>query len=355
MFHLNSIRWISIALLLFAVGCAPTSPPAVDELASLIHTDNLDRFARDLEMDSIDQFTADSTSLMSLAVRNGKLDFIDALIEKGADVNIVNRDALARTPIIDAGEGDNPQIVNKLIEAGADVNFQDANGDHALNRACVKGSYEIVKILLKAGSRTDLKSDQADHSITIVQHGWHDHLLDLFVAERKGLHVSTKEEDRLLLSLDRGELDYFKSAIKKELVETTDEAGTTLLGIAAAKNYEGIVSILLDLGADIDAINPGGQTPLARAAYYGNTAIVKQLLKAGANVNLSNARYHVTPLMAAAMGGQVETGSLLLHAGADPALRDAQGRKTALMWASFYNHTAFVKLLKAKRVFALSK
>lgn len=68
---------------------------------------------------------------------------------------------------------------------------------------------------------------------------------------------------------------------------------------------EGLIELLLAMGADVDARNPYGQPPLHLAAYYGYERIVEMLLAAGASLTRRNkagqyaAEVAATPALAA--------------------------------------------------------
>lgn len=51
---------------------------------------------------------------------------------------------------------------------------------------------------------------------------------------------------------------------------------------------EGLITLLLATGADVNALNPYGQTPLHLAAQYGYLRIAEMLLAAGAKVTVRN-------------------------------------------------------------------
>lgn len=51
---------------------------------------------------------------------------------------------------------------------------------------------------------------------------------------------------------------------------------------------EGLITLLLATGADVNALNPYGQSPLHLAAQYGYTRIAEMLLAAGAKVTARN-------------------------------------------------------------------
>ena len=64
--------------------------------------------------------------------------------------------------------------------------------------------------------------------------------------------------------------------------------GDTPLHRAAYKGYEEIVKLLLDFGVEVNATNKYGETALHEAAFYGSEDIVQALVIAGADVNVTN-------------------------------------------------------------------
>lgn len=81
---------------------------------------------------------------------------------------------------------------------------------------------------------------------------------------------------------------------------------------------------LIAAGADVNAKNEHGTTPLHCAASREHADVARLLLEAGAEVN-AQAKYGWTPLHFAAMNGRIETARVLIAAGADPSIRNNIG------------------------------
>lgn len=107
-----------------------------------------------------------------------------------------------------------------------------------------------------------------------------------------------------------------------------------------AAPYPNIVKLLIDAGADVNAKNNFGKTPLMYAIQERNTQSVALLLDAGANANAETLEDisctalkagKRTPLMYAAWHGTPEIVQMLLEKGADIAAKDTKG-DTALSY-----------------------
>ncbi|GMH36939.1 hypothetical protein BSKO_04812 [Bryopsis sp. KO-2023] len=151
--------------------------------------------------------------------------------------------------------------------------------------------------------------------------------VDLFNAAGAG--ESAKVKDLLLKGAD---------------VSSTHKAiSMTPLHAAAEEGRDDTVKILIEAGADIDALNEEEETPLFYAARSGHLGVTITLVKAGATVD-SKTDIDFTPMMEAAFKNHVEVVVFLLDSGADVNAQN-KGGVTALFLAAQRGHVSVAKIL----------
>ena len=124
-----------------------------------------------------------------------------------------------------------------------------------------------------------------------------------------------------------------------------DPNGRTPLMVAGRNGRRDMVAALIDAGADVNAANNNGGTPLMFSAIAGDAATVSLLLQHGARVQaVGNMGW--TALMVASVKGHAPVIHMLLEGGADPNHRDVYGW-TALMRAANRDRLAAVTALMA--------
>ena len=112
-------------------------------------------------------------------------------------------------------------------------------------------------------------------------------------------------------------------------------AGLLLAAPAPANTYDDMlhaieiddhrtIAALLKRGADVNMVNPKGDTLLMAAARSGKPEVLKTLLAARPRLNARNA-YGESALMLAAINGRTEVVKTLIDAGADVNYTSANG------------------------------
>jgi ankyrin repeat protein len=115
------------------------------------------------------------------------------------------------------------------------------------------------------------------------------------------------------------------------------------LAMAATKGNIEVVKLLIDRGANVNAILEDGITPLINAARAGHVNICALLIEKGADVDIKPASGQ-TALSTSAKYGKLKTAEFLIKKGATVDARDFFGR-TPLMYAAAFNDTAMCILL----------
>lgn len=288
---------------------------------------------------------------LQLAAVNGSVAAATALIEAGADPNVVLPEG--ETILMTAARTGQPDLLRLLIDRGARVEAREKwYGETALIWAVAENHPDATKVLLERGADVNVRSAAL-----------------AFPRRRTGQSVlSLGSWTPLMYAARENALDAARVLVAaKADLNLTDPDGATALVIAILNaNYE-FAAFLLDVGADPNVVdNEAGMGALYAAIDMHRLAIghgrpnprpsgrldaldiVKRLLdrKADANAALKAPmfqRHHTmgdfalakgaTPFMRAAKSGDVEVMKLLLAAGADPAAM-MPNKSTALMFAA---------------------
>uniref|UniRef100_A0A8C8B128 Ankyrin repeat domain-containing protein 31 n=1 Tax=Otus sunia TaxID=257818 RepID=A0A8C8B128_9STRI len=101
--------------------------------------------------------------------------------------------------------------------------------------------------------------------------------------------------------------------------------GETLLHKAVTHQDIDLVRNIIKAGGNVNVQDYAGWTALHKASVKGFYGIANELLKAGADVN-ARGNEQITPLQDAVEEGHYKVAELLLWYGADPLLKDEMGR-----------------------------
>jgi len=162
-----------------------------------------------------------------------------------------------------------------------------------------------------------------------------------------------------LLRKAAGDLDVFEAAAlgdaarlrallanDYDLVKAQSSDGFTPLHLACFFGQVEAAEILVQQGADANAVSPNRIAVIHSAAASRNAALVKLVLHAGANPNLQQQGGY-TALHEAAMHNSVERAQVLLDAGADRAIHSDKGLTAAEM-AEHEGSNEVLELLRSK-------
>jgi ankyrin repeat protein len=277
-------------------------------------------------------------------------DCTEYLISHGAEVNV--RDMYGYTPLHWAAMFANPKSIKLLLEHGVTIDAKDKKGNTALHYAvqcCCDskcGHNEVINILLSYGANVDIKNNDND------------------TPEQVAIIYGRGDFGKLIRTYSRNKLDIFIAAAEgyvdnlklflqhtPSITNNRDKHGYTPLHVAAMAGNADCVRILLDAGADVQARDANGQTPiectlksdfgaiasllinyeglgkkgkdsetahelLSGAASMGKIHIMQVLLDYGVKANSEDVKQD-SPLFAAVVAGRSNIVKMLLERGAD--------------------------------------
>ncbi|AKL97569.1 ankyrin repeat domain-containing protein [Endomicrobium proavitum] len=261
-----------------------------------------------------------------------------ALIKNGADVNAAfdkpydKEDKM--TPLMYAVSEyiyTRPEVIQALIDAGADVNAKNAEElTPLLIAAGDSRNFEHINILVKAGADIEARSKTGRTPLmnAIRLNGRCPEIAIALILNKANVNATYNKP-------------YDKEDKMTPLMYATDKGAMTIKST--------VLQALIDAGANVNAKNAEGNTPLLLASHYASDPEnIEVLLKSGANIEERDKNGY-TPLMISLWNGAFPDITLTLirnKANVNAAGIDEK-KRTALLIALDYYTAAPAKIIKA--------
>jgi ankyrin repeat protein len=217
-------------------------------------------------------------------------------------------------------EHGNVADVTRCLGQGADASARDMQGCNALFGACRKGDCEVIQLLLDSGAPLNEIAGLGEYPINVAA--------------------------------GQGNLDAVKLLLSRGAnIEQPGQFGATPLNDAACAGSLDTVRFLLGQGAEIDAYDSYFRSALSHACLFDRPdareyqTVVRVLLDAGADANLGAGDFD-PPITYALFQANPSTLEMLLNHGADANVKNAWGL-TPLHFAGKYRNRAAVPILLA--------
>jgi ankyrin repeat protein len=225
---------------------------------------------------------------------SNKVEMAQALIAAGAEIN---------GPLTAAASIDNVEVAALLLDRGAAIN--GTGGWSPLEEALYWGNQGVIELLLERGASA--------HNLRIASGLGRTDLIESFFRSDGSLKPEAGKIDWPFGEVQKSNLN---CKIKEELQEKVDQWSNDSRDIvnnafvyACMHNHISAAGLLLQKGAQIDAIPPGfdySGTALHYAAVNGHRSMVEFLIEQGANAKVKDTKVHSTAAGWAKHGGHAE-------------------------------------------------
>ncbi|KAJ3215493.1 hypothetical protein HDU67_000351 [Dinochytrium kinnereticum] len=255
------------------------------------------------------------TALM-IAAKKGKVEACRALLQT-RKVSIGARDATGLTALHIASGCNKPEIIQLLLEAGADPEIRTDKGLTCLAMAASHGAADCIPIL---GRVANLEAKCTDKELTplgmAIVRGHSTAIPPLLEcgASLTNLEVNGITAVTLALSSHSWKELELIVRLRPEALELRDESGRTPLMAAAEWWPVDVCSRLIALGAQVNVeVDEDEFTPLMEAVQEGKADVVELLVSHGAKMDRESNK--ITPLYRAARLGFADVCRVLIDKG----------------------------------------
>ena len=254
-------------------GQSGESPTALFSARS-VQDGNLENLKRLLETQDINQTDINGNSLLILSLEYGKNsnEISKYLIESGIDVNIQNK--FDFSAIIYACLRGKPEIIEMLVDCGADVNVYD--GMHCGSYASDENGYSPISAVVDS---SNLSTEERIKAIDILHdagasldHQSSSMATALMYAARQGKVKIVEKLIDIGASLDLVEVDKFSAAHFPAGSHTEDGSA------------EAILTLLANAGADMDKSDDNDETPAEKALINDFPERLRIILESGIDI-----------------------------------------------------------------------
>ena len=252
----------------------------------------IERRRRDAVSDDVPASRDDAITALLRAALEGNAERVARVLDAHPDIVSENAELPGhtgkRTALHFAMNGIHEAVVDVLLARGADPNVRD-EGDDAmpLHFAAERGNLAVVRSLIEHGA--DPNGDGDMHELGIL--GWavcFEYAFHREVAEHLLAHGA---RHTIFTAVAMGDSEAIRAVVARSPDELNRQMDRTNhrrrpLHLAVVKQQPGALATLLELGADTEATDAAGLTPLDHAALRGDRESSERLIDAGARIGL---------------------------------------------------------------------
>lgn len=273
---------------------------------------------------NINRKDSSGKSVLFYACEDGGLNMVELLLEKDADIDVTDNEG--DTLLHAAVRNGNKPIVQLLIERGLYIDEKNNEGRTPLMLAAISSRADIAKYLVEQGADVRIRDDNGNNAFKYAVTGGNKQLISLLMDE-SAEEKTNYGNNALHIAVLSGSLESVKAVIAEnpEMMNERNDKGQTPIFIAAENNKYVIVKQLLEAGADINLYDNNSRTILHLSVLYNNLASIKLLVEHNVEIDATDSNGN-TPLMLAVKNRKAESAYYLLECGADTNILNDEGK-----------------------------
>lgn len=212
--------------------------------------------------------------LLMIAAKLGHLDVVELLLDRGA--NLEATDDLGRRALQGAAFHGRTEVAGLLLDRGAAINACDWSWQTALSEAAAHGHEATVALLLSRGAMRQLTDAAALDDAALVEQLLAEITKPYFGYDMQMDWATRYAARRGNVEILRHLLDHFEG-LSRDWPSLGRSAGKTLLMEAATDGHLDVVRFLIERGADVHETGWDGTTALDLATAGGHEDVAAWL------------------------------------------------------------------------------
>ncbi|CAD5209581.1 unnamed protein product [Bursaphelenchus xylophilus] len=296
----------------------------------------------------------DNETPMHLAARCGNEAVLLAIVNKiGAGLVQIVQNKKSKngwSPLLEACAKGHVGVSRILLLHHARIDVFDDYGRTALHLAASNGHLELCKLLLQYKAFVNSKSKNGEAPLHLAAQNGHVGVVNLLVQEHGASveAITLNNQTALHFSAKYGQLGVSQKLLTLGAnPNARDDKGQTPLHLAAENDYPDVVKLFLKMkhnnNAVLTAIDQNGFTCAHIAAMKGSLAVVRELMMIDKAmvIHAKTKTMEATTLHMAAGGGHAKIVKILIENGANPEDENSHGM-TALHLGARNGHVSIL-------------